>query len=105
MSALGTVTRQTLRPLWHPPLMGSGLWQGCLQSLNIEVRTTPLAPRNRGELLVTNCCESKTAEQFALPRDFYCGPEPRRFFKYVERMRFRYGILSAKYGLHWDDEF
>jgi len=55
-------------------------------------------------LWVTRCSKTKTGRKKGLPKEFYTSYLNVRFYEVVEKLGFRYGILSDHYGLHLDCE-
>jgi hypothetical protein len=55
-------------------------------------------------LFVTRCSRGKKRGRKAKPKELYRSKIPQFFFRKMEELGFRYGVLSDKYGLHLDDE-
>lgn len=58
-----------------------------------------------GEALwVTRCSKTKSGVDRGTPKELYVSPVNRHFYRRMEKQGLRYGVLSDKYGLHFDDE-
>lgn len=58
-----------------------------------------------GEALwVTRCSRTKSGVHCGTPKELYVSSANRYFYRCMEKEDLRYGVLSDKYGLHFDDE-
>jgi hypothetical protein len=55
-------------------------------------------------LWTTRCSKTKNGVRRGLPKDLYVSSVNKYFYVYMEERGLRYGVLSDKYGLHFDDE-
>ena len=57
-------------------------------------------------LLISRCSKTKNIERRggALPTEFYVSNINKLFYKYCISGKYRFGILSDLYGIHFDDE-
>lgn len=55
-------------------------------------------------LWVTRCSKIKNAKQSGKPKELYVSLVNGYFYRCMELRGFRYGVLSDKYGLHFDYE-
>ena len=55
-------------------------------------------------LWVTRCSKTKSGIAYGTPRELYVSPVTKYFYRWMEQYGWRYGVLSDKYGLHFDDE-
>ena len=58
----------------------------------------------RNALWVTRCSKTKNGVHCGTPKELYVSSVNRYFYKCMEEQSLRYGVLSDKYGLHFDDE-
>lgn len=56
-------------------------------------------------LWTSRCSKTKTDTDRALPRDFYVGPLNLLFYEYMEKFKYKYGIISDFYGMIYYDEY
>ena len=55
-------------------------------------------------LWVTRCSKTKNGVACGIPRELYVSPVTKYFYRWMEQHGWRYGVLSDRYGLHFDDE-
>jgi hypothetical protein len=55
-------------------------------------------------LWTTRCSRTKNGVHCGTPKELYTSPVNRYFYRRMEERDLRYGVLSDKYGLHFDDE-
>jgi len=55
-------------------------------------------------LWVTRCSKTKNSVRRGTPKELYVSLVNKYFYRYMEKHGLRYGVLSDKYGLHFDDE-
>ena len=55
-------------------------------------------------LWATRCSKTKNGVHHGTPRELYVSPINKYFYRCMEEQGLRYGVLSDKYGLHFDDE-
>ena len=61
-------------------------------------------PLVREILWVTRCSKTKNGVASGTPKELYVSPVNKYFYRCMERQGLRYGVLSDKYGLHFDNE-
>jgi len=62
--------------------------------------------RSSGVLSVTNCSRTKgELSDKKVPKEFYVSSLNLRFYRWCEKIKVPYGVLSDMYGLHlWNEE-
>ncbi len=55
-------------------------------------------------LWVTRCSKTKSGITRGTPKEMYVSAINRYFYRHLERWGKRYGVLSDRYGLHFDNE-